>query len=168
MSEQIPAQIDMMCEHELRHELRTALEQCEKWQWMWHKHETSMNKMCGICNDRTENFFDDCIYCPISEPTPRAKQCYNEYLEVCHNKEIRHEQELDALKRAVRSAVQQCNDKDEVIDRLRGAIDVDTGKSVIYQLWKDTRGLVPSTGKAWIVSSMIEQALGQADGGRDE
>jgi len=30
-------------------------------------------------------------------------------------------------------------------------IEVDSGQSVLRQLWKDTNGIVPSTGKAWLV-----------------
>ena len=65
---------------------------------------------------------------------------------------------IDALKGAVRSAVQQINDRDEVIERLRGAL----GKIAGLLAPNDLLGKASAFKEC---QQIAEQALGQADGG---
>ena len=69
------------------------------------------------------------------------------------------ESELEALKGAVRSAVQQVNQKDEVIERLRGVAEDMLAE--LLGIWEEY------TPEEISLIERAEQALGQADGGRE-
>jgi len=42
-------------------------------------------------------------------------------------------------------------------------VDVDSGEDVSEQLWKDTGGIVPSTGKSWLTGRMLREANAEAE-----
>jgi hypothetical protein len=39
------------------------------------------------------------------------------------------------------------------------AIEVDSGKCILAQLWKDTGGIIPSTGKAWVTGKQLNRTI---------